>query len=203
MMRNSMTPRTFTRRSRTAAAAFGLAIALGACADREGAGSTDTADPLAQEMQNGVNLLYQTGDPVRAEAIFRGVLRGNPTHYGAQYQLAVALDRGGRPGEARTQWEVVLRNAEAINDSTTARTARSRLASPDTASQSALMTLGTDLLYRQENPTAAAEQFRRVLQRNATHYGATYQLAEALERSGQRAQARPLWQKVLGMAATY
>jgi len=83
------------------------------------------------------------------------------------------------------------------------RAALARLGSPDTASVAAMMTLGVDLLYRQNNPTAAEEQFRRVLQRNPSHYGATYQLATALDKEGKDAQARPLWTKVLGMATMY
>jgi len=161
------------------------------------------ADPQAQLMQQGMTLLYQTGDPIGAEAVFRQVLQQNPSHYGAQYQLAVALDRGGRPTEARTLWETVLRNAQAANDSATQRTAQARLAAPDTSSQAGVMALGLDLLYRQNNASAAADQFRKVLARNPTHYGATYQLATALDRTGRQAEARSLWVKVLGMAQTY
>ena len=161
------------------------------------------ADPDAALMERGVSLLYQSADPIGAETAFREVLQRNPSHYGAQYQLAVALDRGGRPGEARTRWQSVLDNAERIQDTATARTARARLAAPDTASEAAMMALGLDLLYRQKDPTAAAAQFRDVLRRNPTHYGATYQLATALDQSGQERQARALWEKVLGMASTY
>lgn len=167
-------------------------------ADSSAAGSSDVAD-----MARGVDLLYKSNDPVAAEGLFRGVLRRTPTHYGATYQLAMALDRGGRPAEARPLWDTVLKRAEAINDSNTARTARTRLQAPDTASQEAMMVLGVDLLRRQNNPAAAADQFRAVLKKNPTHYGATYQLAVSLDRLNKADEARPLWQKVLGMATTY
>jgi len=188
-----------------------LAVAVGfiavACTGQggeRGVGQTVAgADAQAQLMQQGTTLLYQTEDPIGAETVFRKVLQVNPTHYGAHYQLAVSLDRGGKPGEARRMWEAVLNSAESARDSATARTARSRLAAPDTASQSAMMALGLDLLYRQNQAAAAAEQFRKTLVRNPTHYGATYQLATALDRSGQSAQARRLWEKVLGMAEAY
>ena len=121
------------------------------------------ADPEAQLMQRGVALLYQSNDPIGAEAVFRQVLQQHPAHYGAQYQLAVAVDRGGRPTEARALWETVLRNAQAASDSATASIARTRLAAPDTASQAGMMAFGLDLLYRQNNPTAAADQFRKIL----------------------------------------
>jgi Tfp pilus assembly protein PilF len=183
-----------------------LAAVVAGCGERDdhqNAAAAPPAETEAQMMQRGVSLLYERGDPVGAESVFRDVLTRNPTHYGAQYQLAVSLDRGGKPSEARPIWEAVRRNAESSRDSATLRTARQRLAAPDTASQAAMMVLGLDLLYHRNDPTEAAAQFRRILQRNPKHYGATYQLAAALDRSGQAAEARPVWQKVLGMATAY
>jgi Tfp pilus assembly protein PilF len=184
-------------------AAFLAAVACTGKGGRDAGQTTAAADAEPQLMQQGTGLLYQAADPIGAEAVFREILRRNPTHYGARYQLAVSLDRGGKPVEARPVWEVVLKNAESARDTATARTARSRLAAPDTASASAMMALGLDLLYKRNNPAAAAEQFRKVVDRNPTHYGATYQLATALDKSGQTAQARRLWEKVLGMAVMY
>ena len=177
-----------------------LTIALIACAKQAEKAPQPSETQL---MDQGVQMLYQKSDPVGAERVFRDVLQRNPAHYGAQYQLAVALDRGGRPTEARPLWQQVLMNATTVKDTATMRVARTRLAAPDTASQGAMMTYGLDLLYRQNNPAAASEQFRKVIARNPTHYGATYQLAIALEKSGQGAQAKPLWEKVLGMATMY
>jgi Tfp pilus assembly protein PilF len=157
----------------------------------------------SQAMDRGLQQLYKASDPVGAEQTFRTLLARNSAHYGARYQLAVALDRGGRPAEARTEWTQVLQEAKTYNDSATIRTALARLGSPDTASVPAMMTLGLDLLYRQNNPSAAEAQFRNVLQKNPAHYGATYQLAAALDKQGRAAQARPLWTKVLGMATMY
>ena len=181
-------------------------VALMLCACSRDASQTSSAAPAAddaQSMQTGLQQLYQGNDPVAAEQTFRSILARTPSHYGARYQLATAMDRGGRPAEARTEWTEVMRQAESYHDTATARTARMRLAAPDTASVAAMMVLGLDLLYRQNNPTAAVAQFRAVLQRNATHYGATYQLATALDKSGRPAEARPLWVKVLGMATSY
>lgn len=176
-------------------------VIAGACSRESEEAQASTAE--TQLMDQGVSQLYKASNPVAAEATFRDVLNRNPTHYGARYQLAVALDRGGRPIEARPEWGEVLRQAESYNDTLTMRVARERIARPDTASQDAMMVLGLDLLYRQNNPAAAAEQFRKLIAKNPTHYGATYQLATALDKSGQTAQARPLWQKVLGMATGY
>ena len=176
-----------------------VGVVMGAC---RGSSDSSTAkpDPDAPLMTRGVDTMYKFGDPVAAEAIFRQVLQHNPTHYGAHYQLAVALDRGGRPTDARPAWDDVLKSAMAIGDTATARTARARLAAPDTSSQEAMMILGVDLLRHKNNPAGAADVFRKVLQRNPTHYGATYQLATALDLSGRPAEAKVLWQKMLGMA---
>ena len=157
----------------------------------------------ADTMTRGVNLMYQGNDPSGAEAVFRQVLAKNPTHYGAHYQLAVALDRTAKPKDARVEWTEVQRLADAIQDTTTLGTARRRLASPDTASQDAMMAAGLSLVFSKGDFPAAAAQFRSMLERNPTHYGATYQLAAVLDRMGEPAQARPLWVKVLGMATTY
>ena len=154
-------------------------------------------------MERGTQQLYQSGDPIAAEVTFREVLAKNPSHYGAHYQLAVAMDRGGKPLEARAEWNEVLRLAESFNDSVSAQAARARLGSPDTASQAGLMARGLDLMYKQHDPGAAIERFNEILKRNRTHYGATYQLAVALDRANRGAEAKQVWQRVLPMAIQY
>jgi TolA-binding protein len=154
-------------------------------------------------MDQGLAQLYQSNDPVGAQETFRRVIRTNPTHYGAHYQLAVALDRSGKPTEARAAWEEMRKLAEPIGDTTTLATVRRRLASPDTASVDAMMSLGLHHLYTQNDAAGAAQQFRNVIAKVPTHYGATYQLAKSLDILGQRDQATPLWRKVLGMATQY
>ena len=165
-------------------------------------GNQAAADPEAQLMTRGLAEL-QAGDPFAAEKTFRELLAKNPNHYGGHYQLAVALDRSARPADARKEWEYMRSAAQQVNDSATLRTATARLTAPDTASQEAMMARGLDLLYKQNDFTGAADQFRQVLRRNPTHYGATYQLATALDKAGQRAAAKPYWEKTLGMAVSY
>ena len=150
-------------------------------------------------MERGLTSLYRNGDAIAAAATFSEVLARNPAHYGARYQLAVALDRAGKPDIARAVWTEVLHRADRVKDGKTAFIARSRLAKPDTVSAVMLMGNGLNFL-RQGNPFAAAEQFRMVLERKPNHYGANYQLALALDRSGRRAEARSYWQKVLVLA---
>src|SRR5262245_52398673 len=82
---------------------------------------------LDAPMQAGLDTLYTRNDPAAAAAEFRKVLAQNPTHYGATYQLATALDRAGKPDEARPYWEKMLPMAEAVRDDATLATARARL----------------------------------------------------------------------------
>jgi len=77
-------------------------------------------------MTEGLTLLREN-DAAGAAAKFREILAGNPTHYGAHYQLAASLDRLGRRDESRALWRTVLKMAEGYKDEATIRTARARL----------------------------------------------------------------------------
>ncbi len=199
-----MTP--FRSTSRLSFVTFAVVVSvvtlLQGCDRSASSGNEAGASPTAEAslMQKGLDLLYRTGDPISAVDTFRAVLKTNPTHYGARFQLAKALDLSGKPAEARPIWEEVLGAAEAVKDTATASTARMRLALPDTESVAGMMTQGLHLLYAERNPSAAAEQFRKVLERNPTHYGATFQLAKALDQAGKPDEARPYWEKILTMA---
>jgi thioredoxin-like negative regulator of GroEL len=182
---------------------FVMAVALLAAAcDRTG-GSSEVASKASAttaegRMSEGLKLL--NSNPSAAADTFREILKENPTHYGARFQLAKALDLAGRPSEARPIWIEVLGAAVSINDTPTAGTARARLARPDTLSQNGLMNQGLDLLYKKSDPAGAADRFRQVLARNPTHYGATFQLAKSLDQAGKPGEARPYWQKMVTMA---
>lgn len=176
-----------------------LLLTLAVACTRTESSTPAATDAEGQLMTRGLAEL-QAGTPGIAERTFRELLTKNPNHYGGHYQLAVALDRGGKPADARREWEFMRSAAQAVSDTATLRTANARLAAPDTSSQEAMMNLGLDLMYYQNNPAAAADEFRKLLRRNPTHYGATYQLASALDKSGQRMAAKPYWEKTLGMA---
>ncbi len=161
--------------------------------------TADATTPTAL-MEKGVDLLYRADKPDSAVELFRLVLSQDPTHYGARFQLARALDGAGQPQEARKLWEEVLGSAEVISDSVTAATARARLALPDTLNQAAMMGVGLALLYNRGEASIAVQQFEQVLQRNPNHYGAHYQLAVALDKAGKPDEARVWWAKVLKLA---
>jgi tetratricopeptide (TPR) repeat protein len=168
---------------------FGLAMG---CARTE-----ETPEAL---MKSGVDSLYAKSDPEAAAKAFRRVLAKNPEHYGANFQLAVALDRSGKSAEARPLWEKSLAMAEAIKDETTADTARKRLGLPGPSPEDAAMKAGLDALYEKKDAVAAVVEFRKVLDVNPNHYGATFQLARALDQAGKPAESRPFWEKALRMA---
>ena len=80
-----------------------------------------------QGMAAGVAALYQRKDAQAAVAHFRSVLALDKTHYGANYQLARALDAAGEVAEARAAWQTVRAAAETIGDKSTLQTATERL----------------------------------------------------------------------------
>lgn len=182
-----------------AVACLALATACSPTPAPAAAAAQAAADPEAPEMARGMDLLNRQSG-FAASTVFRGILGRNPTHYGAQYQLARALDLAGYPVEARAEWTRALTAAEGYSDTASVRVIQARLARPDTLSQEQLMARGLHLLYDRAEYPAAVEEFRAVLARNPTHYGAHYQLATALEGAGNVAEARSWWTRMLAMA---
>ena len=78
-------------------------------------------------MKSALSALYRNGRPNEAATLLEQVLEKVPSHYGATYQLAVALDAAGRTNEGRSMWARMLAMAEASGDEPTAKTARARL----------------------------------------------------------------------------
>lgn len=73
----------------------------------------------------------------------------------------------------------------------------------ETSDEKEMMEAGLDALYNRKDYEEAAMQFRKVLERNPNHYGATFQLAMALDQAGKKNEARPFWEKALKMAEGY
>ena len=76
------------------------------------------ADPMDPEalMLAGLVYAYRLRDSATAVARFRSVLALDPAHYGAHYQLAVALLAAGKRDEAHAAWSRFAPMAEAIGD---------------------------------------------------------------------------------------
>lgn len=150
----------------------------------------------ADAMKEGVAAVQRKNLPAGI-AHFRKVIAEDPAHYGANYQLANALDASGKRQEARRYWEKVLGMARQAGDEETIRTAKARLTFDEQADR---MQAGIDLLYKKSRPADAAAEFTQVLHENPSHYGALYQLAAAYDRTGRRDEGRLLWEKVLRSA---
>lgn len=178
---------------------------LAACSSPPDSGSPAQAAELAQApsdsalMARGMSRIA-ANDPAGAIAAFRQVLAATPGHYGARYQLARALDLVGRPVEARQEWEQFRPMAERTGDSASLAVVGPRLARADTLGEAELMARGLEKLHAANAPAAAAADFRQVLELNPRHYGAHFQLATALDRQGQAAEARQWWTRLQPMA---
>jgi tetratricopeptide (TPR) repeat protein len=203
-------------------ASYQLAVALDAVADHgqaelqwqevvrsaRAAGDAATADLASQRaaaarraarMKEGLRLLDES-EPEKAAEVFRQVLAELPTHYGASFHLARALERSGRPDEAIDLWRVVLKMAQGYHDGPTQEIAGEAIVGLETTP---IMEQGLAELYEHRRPEEAAKRFRSVLEVLPTHYGATYQLAVALDAAGLADEARPFWEKALEMARSY
>ncbi|HKA29367.1 MAG TPA: tetratricopeptide repeat protein [Candidatus Binatia bacterium] len=90
------------------------------------------SDPANADAAMAAGLLdqYHLGDPARAVEQYRTVLRLVPTHYGAHYQLAVALLAAGREAEARAAWFEFVPLAERAGDRETLDRAPAALRGP-------------------------------------------------------------------------
>jgi tetratricopeptide (TPR) repeat protein len=77
-----------------------------------------TADPTSTEaaMLAGLVYQYRLGDSATAVERYRTVLDLDPHHYGAHYQIAVALLGAGRRDAALAAWARFVPMAEAIDD---------------------------------------------------------------------------------------
>jgi hypothetical protein len=64
------------------------------------------------------------------------------------------------------------------------------------------MKAGLAAMYERKDARAAAALFRDVLTNRADHYGATFQLAKALDQSGDSTAALPAWRRILELART-
>ncbi|MCW5835541.1 MAG: hypothetical protein KIS78_24280 [Labilithrix sp.] len=91
------------------------------------------APPLPEDgaaMNRGLHALYKQNAPNEAIVAFREILERSPAHYGAHYQLAVALDLAGHRDGATKIWRRTAALAKAYGDQAALDAARARLATP-------------------------------------------------------------------------
>ena len=156
--------------------------------------------PSSQQtlMDDGLRLLYADNDPNAAASKFSAVLDQDGAHYGATFQHAKALDMAGDIQAAHTEWTRFLTMADESQDAESMSWALERIEalSPTIDHCNALMERGLSMLHNEQNPRDAIGAFSEVLSQWPTHYGAAYQLAQALERDGQTASAKEAWERV-------
>lgn len=124
-----------------------------------------------------------------------------PQNAQAHYYLGRVLEKqGDAPGAL-----AAYRLAQTLNPKNQDVTAALQAleAAQGSSEQDALMKAGLEALYTLNDPSRAAQTFRVVLDKNPEHYGATFQLATALDRQGLRDQATPLWERVVVLAKQY
>ena len=87
------------------------------------------ADPMSTEapMRAGLLYSYRLGNGATAVERYRAVLALDPAHYGAHYQLAVALLAAGRRDEALAAWSRFTPLALAIGDEASVESAPAEL----------------------------------------------------------------------------
>jgi len=140
--------------------------------------------------------------PAEAVAWAAQAVRFGPDLVLSHYHLGNALEAQGRLAEAVAGF----RRATGIDPNHEGsrlglERASAALAAAD-ANQSpeAMMVEGLRLLDTEKDAARAVEKFREMLAKYPTHYGAVYQLARALDAAGRRAEARPVWERMLKMA---
>jgi hypothetical protein len=79
-------------------------------------------------MSAGLAALYQRHDAPLALSLFDQILAQNPTHYGAQFQRAMALEAAGRRAEALAAWRKFADAAAQIGDAPNGEIARAHIA---------------------------------------------------------------------------
>jgi len=170
--------------------------------------------PNAQVYYNRGVALSTEGRHLDAALTYRQALKFDPQFADSYNNLGWSLAKLGFYQEAAVAFAQALHFrpefALAQNNLAWVKTqvelppaAEAQPAEPDMTSEESIMQAGLDALYIRQDPTAAVVQFRRVLARTPTHYGATFQLARALDRSGKSGEAWPLWETVLKMAVEY
>jgi tetratricopeptide (TPR) repeat protein len=152
-------------------------------------------------MHDGVETLYVRKDPVVAEHYFAMILARNAAHYGANFQLARALDAQERGAEAVPQWNRVLLLSKMNKDPKTAAIAEERLAREPHLDDQTLMSLAIHVRYDVPDPKRSVAMFRELVRRNPDNADMTYELASALDASGDRVQARSIWEREMLLAS--
>lgn len=138
------------------------------------------------------------GHRKEAVAYAKQAVRFGPSIALSHYHLGLALEVDGSTKEAVAAYRRALDLDARLE---TARTALVRAEKAEAGRiEAATMAEGMRLLDQAHDAAAAAAKFREVLAKAPDHYGATFQLGRALEADGKPDEARPVWERMLGLA---
>lgn len=82
---------------------------------------------LEEKMVKGVELLHGQGRPAEALPYFEDLRNAWPSHYGARYQHALALEQTGQHGASEGAWLQFLASAEDNNNREDIQTAKAAI----------------------------------------------------------------------------
>jgi tetratricopeptide (TPR) repeat protein len=162
--------------------------------------SAPPTEPLAWRIQDRLFAPeWDESDVNRSILLLQRLLAQNPDDPALLQTLAAKLDGASRVDEARPLWARLEANAAA--SATQHGAARDRLhGAHDEADRARWMEEGVAALYDRHDTETAIDRFRRILAQDPMHYGASFQLARALDAAGRRLEAVVMWSQVLTMA---
>ncbi len=176
------------------------------------------AELLAKLMSAGLAELDrgQGSRPRDALDHFMAALALKPDHYGARYQSTRALEQLGHGDAAAAMLVYFSADADAVKDADGAALAAKRLAALTSGqkpwgvdpkelrrrmgSAADLMAAGLEALHGRRAFVDAAVDFVQVLRLAPDHYGARYQLANALDHAGLGRAALAGWRRFVELA---
>ena len=142
------------------------------------------------------------GRPKEAVEEARKAVRFAPRLARAHFYLGVALDFQQSYAEAIQEFQRAIElDPNDYKSKRQLEKATARLAALESGkAEAAMMSEGLRLLDVERDPERAIAQFRALLERNAVHYGGTFQLARALDAAGKPEEANVVWEKMLELA---
>ena len=140
-------------------------------------------DPTFYDPQREISVIYQAQHNPLTESFMRSLVKQFPDHGVARYDLALFLQDNGAPEEALEHYDTLLM----------LQPANSRL----------LFNKGYVYFVYLEDNEKALEYFNQSLQSDPTYLDALYNKGHVIERMGDYAQAKAIYQQVLDQQPDY
>jgi hypothetical protein len=142
-------------------------------------------------------------DARRAAVLWRRRASRYPADTAAWRMAAEALDASGQVDEGRRIWLKVRELALRSGDKTSMDAAHDRLDDPEEEiAEAGWMNDALAALYQKNDPPTAVSLLKTILAQTPAHFGASFQLARALEAAGQKKEALEQWKHFRAMPET-